>query len=113
MKKVLFALLAIGFIGAFCFCMSQPPSMPSGGETKTLAGVITSDELKMQMGAQKVGITDDNGDITTVYIFSNTDASNLSRLMSMGSVIKNHRVEVKYFVTDDGLNAATMMRDIK
>lgn len=113
MKKSLFTLLSIVLVSSVCYCMSQPPAMPTGTETKTLRGMVVSDELKMHMGAQKVGVSDDQGDITTVYIFSNTDTSHLSRLMDMGSVAKNHKVEVTYYITSDGLNAATMMQDIK
>ena len=106
-------MFAFVFACSFCFGMSQPPAIPSGAEIKIITGEVVSDELKMQMAAQIIGITDDKGENTKIYMFSNTDVSNLSRLRDMGGVIKGHRVETTYYVTSDGLNAATMMRDVK
>ena len=109
MNKLIFALLAIVILSPACFCMggSAPSSSYNGQPTKTLIGNIES--VKTLKNVERLVVVDNTRSKTTVdYVWGTTPFdANGNWPMKL-----NSRVQIKYFVRDDGRNIALTAKEI-
>jgi len=104
MKKILFTSLAVIFISSICFGMGgTPPSRYTGQPTKTVTGEVVSIDT-LYRGAIKMDVVDDNKDKTEIFLWYGTTNKYFNP--------SNKRLEIVYFVIDDGRNVALIANEV-
>lgn len=105
MRKMLLLLLAVVVVGSACYGMgSSPSSSPYAGQPKLIiTGEVESSQPLFGKGL-KVNMIDDNKDKTSVYFQIGTTADWPAPM--------NKRLEVIYFVAEDGKNIALSVKEI-
>lgn len=119
MKKILLALTAVAFIGAFCF-VRLPQARAE--EAKTFVGKVESVAKRIGKPPKWIyallAVTADSGEKMAVHVIratAVTDASGKDMCdggKKLGAIFikKGQRVEVKYSVLKDGRNEAVSVR---
>lgn len=104
MKKIILALLVISFAVSACVCMAGPPaSIYTGQPTKVMTGQVTSVSSFVK-SCLRMTVVDDNKNIVIIDIQSGTSDRYYNP--------NGKRLEITYFVADDGRNVALSTRDL-
>jgi hypothetical protein len=105
MKKILFVLLAFVFVSPICLGFSAPPSAYQGQEIKIITGEVVSVSMRT------FDVSNDKGERTTLTYKFGTTNSWLSAMDTLGA-LKDKKVEVTYFITNDNQTIAKNIRDL-
>ena len=114
MKKVFLMMFVIVMVSGVCFAMAnEPRNVPepvaSGASATAVTKIVTGELVSWTMNALRgrvsVDVLDTNMDKTTVDL-------QLHTTKDWGTLHKNSKVEIPYFISDDGRNVAYSINEI-
>jgi hypothetical protein len=120
MKKILFTLLLMSFVGSLCF--AQQPTAPASqstakiAETKTFTGkvdfIIVADPVKRTRS--ELTVANDNGQ---KMLFRVSDATHVidknGRTAAFAKITTNNKVVIEYITTKAGNNRAQSIKVVE